>query len=582
MAPASLLSTVFGGPRKRANKHDHQDQGHPPPVSVGMRPAQPADPTRPSLAALSDDIVLYILDIVHDHRHLSIDLDRDGSVERLELASKNDLLPAVRTLEISGTGPLPSTLGDLIQRMTGLRKVEWSAATITKPILETLQASAHTELDVSITNNTKQLLADLAESLALTSLSVNITYTTAQDCVQVTQPLKQVLLSCPNLRRLSLDLSRPIRGCVVSAPPAQYVGIGFAAGERPPPLQELRISSYPWGYRSSNPNGGGVNCIGYPEEGLEMDYWTDRFDWSRLTRLEDASVIFANKVVRKLTALRHVHFTYSQGPADKQFFELVPSALESIHIPTLNSVGIDGLAQYATSLRSLCIHQQQGQMDQWREAIISNDNLAVICEALLQLREVGIDITRDRDDWPYETFDILTRLPHLSRLELWFELGNARETVPTPYLTMASASELFGYLHKRSPMLDCLHVHSGCPPSPANFGFVMEEAYWPAQNSTSFVCQPAERDDDATRGLFNVTCPKLSDKLNRKAQRIARDQGESKDLEENGIDFRVALQGPIPVQEWKDLRNGELHEKARDKARHTVFGVRRVFKMRPQ
>ncbi|KAF4975547.1 hypothetical protein FZEAL_7693 [Fusarium zealandicum] len=581
MAPLSLLSGVFSGSSKRANKHYHRDRGQLSPVSIQKKTMQPAHVTQSSLATLSDDLILYILDILQDmspksilfcmsvcssfyyharhvrHRELSIDIGSNDSIERLGLASKNNLLPAVRTLKVSGNGQLPSTLGDTLQGMTGLRNVEWSAASITEPILQTLQSSPHTTLDIKITDNTKQLLAELPGSIVLSSVSVNITYATAEDCTQVTQPLKQVLLSCPNLRKLSLNLTRPSRGCVAPDPPAQYVGIGFAAGERPRPLQELRISSYPWGYRSPSPNGGGVNCIGYPEHGLEMDYWTDHFDWSCLALLEDASVIFAHKVVRKLTALKHVHFTYSQAPVDKQFFELVPSALESIHVPTLDSIGINSLAQHALSLRKLHIHQQQRQMDQWRDRIISNDNLTSICEILPQLREVGIDIARDGNDWPYTTLDILATLPRLQRLDLWFELGNARETVPTPYLAMAQASELFGYLRKRSSTLDCLYLHSGCPPPTSEFGFVTEESYWPTQNSTSFVCQPAENHDGAAQGLFSVTCPKLSDRLNHKAQCILRGKEDSAGFEEHGIDFRVALQGPIPLQEWMDLRNGK-------------------------
>ncbi|KAM0544827.1 hypothetical protein ACHAPJ_011658 [Fusarium lateritium] len=580
MAPSSFLS-AFKDPKGRANKKHQQDPGQPVSVSIGMRSIQPADPTRVSLAALSDDLILYILDMVHDaspktipkcvsvcsslyrharyvqHRQLSIDFDRQESIQHLELASRERLLPAVRKLKVHGTVNPPSALDDMIQKMTGLRHVEWNAATITKPILQTLQSCPDTTLDVFIANHTKQLLSDLSGSTALVSVDIDITYATAEDCTQVTQPLRRVLLSCPNLRRLSLNLTRSVRGCVPIEPPAEYVGIGFAADERPAPLEELSIISYPWGFKARYPNSHGVNCVGYPGEGLEMDYWVNNFDWSRLTHLEDAEVTLAHKAVRELTALKHIRFTWSQGPEDRDFFDSVPSALESIYVPRFGSIGVNNLAQHAVSLRKLYLHQQQHHMDQWREGTISNDNLALICERFPQLQELGIDVKRDGNDWPYNMLDILATFPQLEKLELWFELGNAREIRPRPYLTMASASELFRYLVKRSSPLKNLHLHSGSSLPPEMSGWVTEESFWPSENSTSFVCQYAERDDDAARGLFDVICPKLSDRLNHRAQRMMRGQEKLKISTEYGINFRVALQGPIPLTEWMDLKQGK-------------------------
>jgi hypothetical protein len=472
----------------------------------------------------------------------------------LELASRENLLPAVRKLAVYGTGDLPSSLDDGIRKMTGLREVEWSAATITKPILQTLQSFPHTDLSVFITNDTIKLLIDVPGSTALVSISIDTTWTTAEECKQVTQPLKQVLLSCPNVRKLSLNITRPTRGCVVTQPPFEYVGIGFAPGEKPPPLQELCVTSYPWGFKTNHPNALNVNCVGYPGEGREMDYWINEFDWSHLTHLEDASNRFAHKLVRNLTTLKHIRFIWSQGPADREFFASVPSALESICIATLDSIGIDGLVQHAGSLRKLQLHQKPRQMDQWREGITSNHDLILICEKLPQLQELGIDVKRNENEWPDKTLDILARFPNLQKLELWFELGSARDIRPRPYLTMASASELFGYLVERSCTLRELRVHSGSPDLPQISGWVTGESFWPKENSTSFVCQHAERDDDAARGHFHVTCTKLSDQLNKKAQLIIRGQEELKDASECGVEFKVALEGPIPLMEWLDLR----------------------------
>lgn len=586
MAPSSLLSAFRG----RRNKNDHQElsQSSPasvvspvsvvPPVSVGMRTMQPKDPARPSLAALSDDLILNILDMVHgtspksipncmlvcsslyhhgrhiQHRELSVEIDSHDSMTRLELASRENLLPSVRKLAVYGTSNLPSPLEDMIRKMTGLREVEWSAATITKPILETLQSFPHTHLSLLITNDTKKLLVDVPGSTALVSVSVDTTWTTAEECKQVTQPLKQVLLSCPNVRKLSLNITRPTRGCVVTQPPFEYVGIGFAPGEKPPPLQELCVNSYPWGFKNNDPNALSVNCVGHPGEGREMDYWINEFDWSHLTHLEDASNRFAHKLVRNLITLKQVRFVWSQGPADREFFASVPSALESICIATLDSIGIDGLVQHAQSLRKLQLHQKPRQMDQWRGGITSDHDLILIREKLPQLQEISLDVKRNENEWPTNTLDILARFPNLQKLELWFELGSARDIQPKPYVTMASASELFDYLVERSPTLRELRVHSGSPDLPQISGWVTGESFWPKENSTSFVCHRAENEDDAARGHFHVTCTKLSDRLNKKSQLIMRGREELKDASEFGVDFKVALEGPIPLMEWLDLR----------------------------
>ncbi|KAM0233131.1 hypothetical protein ACHAP5_010486 [Fusarium lateritium] len=475
----------------------------------------------------------------------------------LEFASRENLLPAVRRLAVHGTGDLPSSLDDMIRKMTGLREMEWSAATITKPILQSLESFPRTTLSVLITNETKKLLIDVPGSTSIVSISVETTWTTAEECKQVTQPLKQVLLSCPNVRKLSLDITRPTRGCVVTQPPLEYVGIGFAPGEKPPPLQELYLHSYPWGFKSDHPNTLNVNYVGYPGEGREMDYWINEFDWSHLTHLEDASNRFAHKLGGNLTNLKHVGFIWSQGPADREFFASVPSALESICIATLDSIGIDGLVQHGGSLRKLQLHQKPRQMGQWREGITSDDNLILIREKLPQLQELGIDVKRDGNEWPDKTLDILAKFPNLQKLELWFELGSARDIQLKPRLTMASASELFGYLVKRSSTLRELRVHSGSPDLPQISGWVTGESFWPGENSTSFVCQHVERDDDAARENFNVICTKLNDRLNKKAQRIIRVQEEFNDVSEGGVDFRVAIKGPTPLEEWLELRKGK-------------------------
>lgn len=84
------------------------------------------------------------------------------------------------------------------------------------------------------------------------------------------QHFKQILLSCPNLRSLALDVHMPRGGCVVDGPCEAYCGLGLSQDERPPPLEELSIESYPWGQEKRGPYT--YNSVGYPEKGVVMDY----------------------------------------------------------------------------------------------------------------------------------------------------------------------------------------------------------------------------------------------------------------------------------------------------------------------
>lgn len=144
------------------------------------------------------------------------------------------------------------------------------------------------------------------------------------------QILKRVLLSCPNFVRIpQLDVGYP-HGPYYSGVAdlldfgAPYCGLGFSDGERPLALEELGITRYPWG---QEPKGNfalaGIYCIGYPEEGTELDYWTETFDWSQLLKLTDIHSDLVLKIAPKLTHLKEVVFEH-QGT------ELTPTFLNEI------------------------------------------------------------------------------------------------------------------------------------------------------------------------------------------------------------------------------------------------------------
>lgn len=144
----------------------------------------------------------------------------------------------------------------------------------------------------------------------LRSLELVHTFRDASTCLAATTPLKHILLSCPNLRRLKLDIGRPKVGCVSYGLLFEYCGIGFLQGERPlAALEDLELIDYPFGmpkpvvdprYEIEWPF-----CTGYPLAMQEKEYWADHFDWSRIKRLVVSSSL-GMRLMPHLTSVREV------------------------------------------------------------------------------------------------------------------------------------------------------------------------------------------------------------------------------------------------------------------------------------
>jgi len=90
-------------------------------------------------------------------------------------------------------------------------------------------------------------------------------------------------------------------------------------------------------------------------------------------------------------------------------------------------------------------------------------------------------------------------------------------------------------------------------------GIIEKQPYWPEENSTSIVCELSERDDDAAQGLFRVTCPKLSKELNNKMELISNGEEIFSLPDTNKVAFNVALNGPMPRDEWLELRGNKRY-----------------------
>ena len=585
------------------------------------------DPTVPCpIARVPEEVILHIFDLVraggpHDvaslalvhprfyrparevqHRRVTIDLvnQHGAAAKQLDLIAKESLLPAIRELRVrrSSRNPDLDCLGRLtsmLPSMTALRSLHWEYNSIPTAVLEALPRLPHpVQLHVVVRDKVghdpeaRQLLAALSGCGALVSLTLDTVYFRVADGLQLSQPLRQLLLTCPNLANLSLDMDIPRDGSVLFPAPT-YHGLGLARSERPlRPLESLAIHAYPWG--DQDPLGHFAHqSEGYPGAGAEMNHWAAAFDWSALRRLEatsaDSQALLAHTLAPRLTALREVRFTAAWSPRDDPlgtFLARVPSLLEDVSLASLGYGlgdlgyglgglgGVAALARHAPTLRRLTVHQPEphSNPDAWAWHIPSEAILEELLKTCPHLEELGTDLLRADGDWPRRELDVLGRFPRLRKLELWFGFGDwSALGPPHPALTALAAAELFAGLRRACPTLRELRVHSGHPPPlPWNILAEMWSSY-PVDNATSFTCRvPEHGEAAAAAGEGVVTSPMLSERLNARMQRILRGEETRKEVHADPITLRIALDGPLPDEEWGQwMRDVEAEGRAGNK-----------------
>jgi len=584
---------------------------HKQPKAIQLKSSAARDNMQPSLIKLGRDILIMVFNLLQEtsaaslqavasvstefyhlaehsrHRHLTLNLEPstiEASLNRLHHLEKQELLAAVRSLDVSDPGEFLfkyrecknidqhseciDSISTLIPRMTGLKDVCWNflpyragAVSIPITVLEALRfhhrvrlhAMVATSFSLDYTGHYGQEknFDKLQNNTNLSSLKADIDCPYATDCLKATRRLKRILLSAPNIRSVSLNISRRNPHEIKF----EYYGFGFEGDEKLPPLEELVVSEYPWGDESGvmpSPVSGSLQQTGYPGKGLEMDYWAENFDWSRLKRLETTYVAFVLRIMPKLTSLKEVNFSGSRSDhAILRFYQQCPAALETIAAESLQSVTLDGLLRYGRSLRKLHLHTCESRDGKWAEKALDAASLRSIRDGCPLIEQLFVDVPRN-GDWPWDILDVLASFPRLRHLTLCFELGLHCEDDPVkPYVTFAAADTLYTYLRSRSPkqpsILSHLHIYSGAPPPLKTTGFLAFGAYWPIPNSTEFICTLSERDDEAARGVFHVECPKLP-----KGVLPSEDEsllGDDSDEDEKDA-WQVAHQGPTPVSKW--------------------------------
>jgi hypothetical protein len=551
---------------------------------IDNRKPTPQDPGMPSIMTLPDDTILNIFNIVYDvssrsvlnlavvctywyrlaryvqSQRLSINLDRKTPFKRLDAIISSNLLLAVRTLHVIGArhvqdaDTIVSHLSIVVPQMTGLRDIIWEGSPIPEPIHRYLRREHRLRLHLILTCDIYKddracvLLKSLASSPNLVSIAVGMSYSQGSACLEITQPLKRVLLSCTRLSKLSLNLSEIMYDNYLDLPPDRHCGIGLSNGQRPPPLEEINIESYTWGVLENRER--------YPPGWDEVDYWAEVFDWSRLRRLRESHTTLASKLVSRLKALKEVDFSdmhHLEQHTVRAFLEGLPSVLESISISSVAPVGTAAIMLHSSGLRKLEIHQKNIWGSSFDKATISSQDLALLRDGLPRLEELAVDLARNGDAWPKDLLDILVTFPSLHSLSLCFELGHPNQHMPPscrPYVTASTASKLFSYLlehpYRKPSRLSRVQVSSCRSSQPPTFLF-SEHDYWPEENSTIIVCETVYPESN---NEFTVTCPNLSYSGNEILQRVLDNPQIPSTSRPDTVSFRVALEGPLSFEDW--------------------------------
>lgn len=555
------------------------------------------------------------------HRTVLIDLDKfDQARTCLDFITRRDLLPAIRRLEIRGrhSDELPRVEQEVLTRligmvpdMTGLRDLDWKvgrtmSVPIPQPLLDLLPARLrlhtavigekylHSGCRESLAQ-ARRFLAPLVGSPSLCSLSVHIWFDrpTELECRRTMQALREVLTSCPNLRRLpqiAVGSPRSAGTAYPQFPPwhyagiygdvytpwvgAPYCGMGLSGGQRPPALEELGVAYYPFGHDERLPPMN-IYSAGYPERGSEIMYWAETFEWSRLLTLNDVPCELASAIAPKLTHLKEIVFSERQDGGDYTWLGEINAPLEVLTMPSWsclrNRPGL--ITRHGATLRRLKIHQAEP----WDPgSCVTAPALLQLCRDLPHLRELEIDLERgeDVDGWPYAALEAIAASSSLRTVKLWFKLGRTRTELVEPLLTVFSARHLANYLRVRSGNVRSLTLHSGAP---SNWNYIGRDT-WGVGNFMTFVCNMVDEGAAGGRTLA-VTCPSLSKEhqveLDRLCQ-VDRDQSNHTGLyttslprggpltddawerHKRSLPLRVAVEGPLTLERWQNWPGSRL------------------------
>lgn len=538
---------------------------------------------------------LYKLARYSQAREITIDLsDGEDARQLLAMILRNNLALAVRSLHIisqrrSGEkhlSPQETEIMDLVfnavEGMTGLRDLHWEPRVanwktgidaglddnVKTPVLpqKLLQClTSGTRLWTSLVCDhleesnleAQQSLAALLGNKNLFSLSVQITFANGEGykrCRKTTKLLKQVLLSCPNLRRIPrLYISCALyAGFYFSQQRSKYCGLGFSPGERPPAITELGVEDYPWGFPAVGSNHlFHAYTREYPSAIPENQLWANKFDWSQLRRL---NFLLPNEIWPHLNGLKELilgKFGGLHSEILREFLNEVPSTLEvlSLNERLDNEWDAGPIIRHGAQLRTLKIHQKWGQ---WFLTTVFLTSLKI---GLPVLENLALDFPwrQENDAQLYNLLDIIRSFPRLRTIDLSFALCENDDEdysrmfkLATPKFNAFSAQKLFQDIRCCNKNLRRLTIHTTGPrthpPSTLHL--------WANDNATTIVCEA----DGLNKDVPFVSCPKLSYTSNINLRRIVQsDRKVDREMEhelEVSLPLKIAVDGPLTPEEW--------------------------------
>ncbi|KAK8078069.1 hypothetical protein PG996_004239 [Apiospora saccharicola] len=501
----------------------------------------------------------------------------------------------------------------MIPYMTGLRDLHWDVSRhgmtegVSKDLLEKLPPQLHLHMSFFHWYHTPahgsaqfcRALARLVGNRNLYSLSLDISVEQSEECAETMPVLKDVLLSCPNLRRhpeLRTRWCHSGRMAYPLTPMTSYAGLGFADGERPAAAwEELGLGEYMWHSMGSR---------GYPV---------------------DADCRFPRILFPKLVGLRELRLKHDWNQATYEEDVVaclgdIVSPLEVLGLPRLKDEQMRGevtrwvgaIVRHGLTLRSLTMHTEnwcswrdpdRGMTAPVLELLLPNDEIA---SGLSRLEELSLDLAWDADDdgWPYRALDVIALFPKLRHVELWFRLRRGCLD-DHPHLTIAAARHLAGYLHQRNPRLQRLVLRSGLGEWRSVQRTVGQERSvsrselnWIDFNCVSYSCEfvmPPLTDADDESGIL-ITCPELSRELNWRLRSLATlptdencgddidTRGQrlvATDLDEKALRLKVALDGPLSGAEWKAWCNQHTPDEGQVESDRHSSTPKKIVMVRP-
>ncbi|KAI1407550.1 hypothetical protein F5Y13DRAFT_205998 [Hypoxylon sp. FL1857] len=476
-----------------------------------------------------------------------------GENVRSDLAriDRGDMWHVVRRVSIPEHLANRAVFCGVLAKMMGLTDIDLECHTLHMTLRGTLittlllrpQIRLHVGVDVeSIEPGQLLYLRHFQDSPNLYSLDLKQEW----DDDRVTRILMKILFTCPNLHHLKLK-TRPEQW-------EDVLGIdgirAFFGSKRLPPLETLEVTSRDIDMDLTTFPGHLMSPL--PQD-QEKYHWMKNLDLSQLKRLRIYDMSLPSRVIEKFTCLKEVDFTgHLTSSLTIKFLRQVPTTLESIKIHSLHVSDLDAILRHGRELGILHIIGPVYREGGWRtDRSIEAVTLQQIQNGCPKIEELALHCTHD-NTWADDVLCILAGFRRLSSLKLTYyqQLHGLPLITHSPFVTFSRISELFKSIRVRfpgepSPLRKLCVV-------PILSGF---EHFVHVESMThSLICELSERDEDAVRGVFTVTCPDIKEKDNlilQKALETGEDPISLLEKPEEGIrlkkvsgDFKFAWYGP--------------------------------------